>query len=164
MEVLFSDSTFWVLLSTLCCLFVLVKYGWSVVVNSLDQRSQKIKKNLEEAEKLKTEAQEVLAQYQRKHRDAMKEADAIIIEMQQRVEQERYKAQEQLAQIIKFHETQAKQRIERIEEESIAEIRAKIVDLALEKAQKKLEAANLDKVSTDEAIKRTVSEIKKTVH
>lgn len=159
----FNDSTFWVLLSTLCCVALLVKYATPVILSSLDQRSNKIRQQLEEAEKLKSEAQELLAQFQRKHRDAMKEADRIIAEAQIQVEQERHKAKIQLNEQIKEYEIQAKQRIERIEEETIADIKGKISDLAVEKATKKLEVANLDKIGTQDNIKRTVNALKKSL-
>lgn len=161
---LFSDATFWVLISTVCCVALIVKYAKQVVLDSLDDRSDKIRQRLEDAEKLKSEAQELLAQFQRKHRDAMKEADSIIAEAQQRVEQERHKAKLQLAENIKLYETQAKQRIARVEEETVAAIKGKIADLAVQKATKKLEVANLDKLGTDDTIKRTVDAVKKTLH
>ena len=161
---LLNDATFWVLLSTICCVGLIVKYSARAVLNGLDGRSDKIRKRLEEAEKLKTEAQELLAQFQRKHRDAMKEADNIIAQAQQRVDQENEKAKQQLADNIKMYETQAKQRIKLAEEEMIAQVKGKIADLAVQKATKKLEAANLDTLGTDDTIKRTVRAVKKTLH
>ena len=160
----FSDVTFWVLISTICCVALIVKYTRQTILDSLDDRSDKIRQRLEDAERLRSEAQELLAQYQRKHRDAMKEADSIIAEAQQRVDQERRKAKQQLLESIKIHEEQAKQRIARVEEETLAEIKGKIADLAVQKASKKLEAANLDKLGTDDTIKRTVQAIEKTLH
>jgi len=161
---LFADAKFWIFLSTVCCVALIVKYTRNPITESLDKRSDKIRQRLEEAEKLKSEAQELLAQFQRKHRDAMKEADNIIAEAQQRVEQERYKAKKELTESIKLYEAQAKQRIARVEEETLSKIRGKIADLAVEKAKKKLEAANLDKLGTDDTIKRTVEAVKKTLH
>jgi len=51
---------------------------WKALSQMLDRRSLKIKSDLDEAQKLKDEAQALLAEYQRKQRDAMREAEEII--------------------------------------------------------------------------------------
>ena len=164
MAALFSDSTFWVLLSTIVCVYFILKHSWGVITASLDDRTDKIKKQLEDAERLKVEAQEQLARYQRKHKNTMKEADAIIAGAQQRVTQLEEKAAQELHSTIKKYELQARERIELAEKEAIAEIKGKIADLAVEKATAKLKAANLNKLGDDDTIIRTVDALKKTLH
>src|SRR6478736_5737156 len=75
---LFHDPEFWVLVA-----FLIVVVGGAVKVGpsigkSLDERAERIKAELDEARRLREDAQRTLAEYQLKQRDALKEAEAII--------------------------------------------------------------------------------------
>src|SRR5919204_453266 len=48
------------------------------ILDALDQRSARIKAELDEALRLKEEAQKLLAEYQRRHQEAEREGEAII--------------------------------------------------------------------------------------
>lgn len=78
-----EDSQIWLLFSFLIFCFILVKYGKSAILNMLDSRIEGIRSELETSESLRVEAQELLAQYQRKQRDAEQEAEAIIAKAEQ---------------------------------------------------------------------------------
>ena len=73
------DAEFWVAVAFVAFLGVLVYFGvHEMMAKYIDQRRDRIKGELDEALRLKEEAQALLAQYQRKQRDAEKEAAAII--------------------------------------------------------------------------------------
>ncbi len=77
---IFSDPTFWVAVSFFLFFgFLFWKKVPGMIARALDERADKIKAQLEEARTLKEEAQVLLAQYQRKHRDAEKEAEAMMV-------------------------------------------------------------------------------------
>ncbi len=78
LEALSHDTNLWLVFSFAIFLFILVKAGKGALVTAVDGRIDKIKRELEEAENLHTEAQELLAQYQRKHANAVAEADEIL--------------------------------------------------------------------------------------
>ena len=76
---LIADPAFWVALAFVIFTGLLIwKKIPSKVAKTLDERADKIRAQLEEARALKEEAQSLLAQYQRKHRDARKEAEAMM--------------------------------------------------------------------------------------
>src|SRR5260370_9001891 len=73
------DAEFWVAVAFVAFLGVLIYFGvHEMMVKYIDQRRDRIKAELDEALRLKEEAQALLAQYQRKQREAEQEAAAII--------------------------------------------------------------------------------------
>ena len=75
---MFSDPTFWTAVAVVLFIALVAKPVSRMATKALDERAEKIKAELDEAERLRNEAQDLLAQYQRKQRDAAKEAEAII--------------------------------------------------------------------------------------
>lgn len=51
---------------------------WKMIVTGLDQRSIRIKGQLDEAQKLRDEAQALLNEYQRRQKEAAQEAEGIL--------------------------------------------------------------------------------------
>src|ERR1017187_3909816 len=73
------DAEFWVAVAFVVFLGGLVYFGvHEMMVKYIDQRRKRIRAELDEARRLKEEAQALLAQYQRKQREAEQEAAAII--------------------------------------------------------------------------------------
>ena len=66
---MFEDPEFWVLLAFVIFIGVLVKFGVpKMALSALDERGERIKQALDEAQRLRSEAQAVLAQYQQEAR------------------------------------------------------------------------------------------------
>ncbi len=152
---LLSNTTFWVWVSTILFVIIAWKKGAKPITEILDARTDRIRKELEEAEKLRVEAQEILADYQRKYRDAMKTADEIIenaSERASRIEKDMLsKMDEELAR----KENQLVERIERAEKAAIKEIRFKAADIATSTV-KSILSSEMDKKDNeliDDAIK-----------
>src|SRR5215475_9457058 len=73
------EAEFWVALAFFAFLGVLAYFGvHNHLLNGIDDRRKRIRSELDEARRLKEEAQALLAQYQRKHREAEQEAAAIL--------------------------------------------------------------------------------------
>ncbi len=73
-----QDPTFWVLVSFVIFVALVWKPGSKAVAQMLDDRAEKIRSDLEKAAKLREEAQALFAEYQKKQRDALKDAEAIV--------------------------------------------------------------------------------------
>ena len=93
--------------------------GTKKLTAGLDQRSEAIRKQLDETQNLREEAQAALASYQRQQRDALAEADEIVA--QAKVDAERLKLQSEtvLTATIKRREEQAVERIAQAEATAI---------------------------------------------
>ena len=160
---LLQDSTFWVLISTVIFAIVAWKKGREPLLEILDARSERIRKELEEAERLRVEAQEVLADYQRKHRDAMETANEIIETASEKaacMEQDmEVRMQDELAR----REQQLVDRIARAEQAAIKEIRFKAADIATSTVETILKEQMKDKDSEliEDAIKTLPKKLQK---
>ena len=80
------DATFWV--GAAFVLFVGILFYLKVpgmLTSALDERAKKISDDLDQARELREEAQVLLATYQRKQRDALKEAEEIIAHCRERL-------------------------------------------------------------------------------
>jgi len=132
----FSDAHNWVLISTLIFVFFAIKKGKAPLTEMLDKRSVQIENDLNEAEKLRVEAQELLADYQRKHRDAIKTADQIIEQAKDQIELIREEADQKLENALARREKQLLERINRAEIAAMQEVRDQAADMAARAARK----------------------------
>jgi F-type H+-transporting ATPase subunit b len=122
------DTGFWVLLSTLGFALLAFKLGRKPVLALLDGRTAKIRADLEEA-------QELLADSQKKHRDAIQTSQKIIDaarETSLRIQQD---AEQKLSDSMKRKEAQLLERIKRAEVAAVEELRHQAADLAAKSAE-----------------------------
>jgi F-type H+-transporting ATPase subunit b len=151
-----SDPTFWVLVSFVIFVALVWKPGSKAVAQMLDDRSEKIRSDLEKAAKLREEAQALFAEYQKKQRDALKDAEAIIKAAKDEAEALSKQAAADLETSLKRREQLALQRIAQAEAQATADVRAAAVDLAMAATRKvltdKLDAGRQDAL-IDAAIK-----------
>ena len=78
MEILQHNTTLWVAFSFVIFVALAVKFGGKGIIGALDKKIAEIKSEIETAERLKAEAQALLADFQTKQRDAEKAAAEII--------------------------------------------------------------------------------------
>jgi F-type H+-transporting ATPase subunit b len=148
------EPEFWVAVSFFIFIGVLVYFGVHMkVVSALDARALLISKELEEARRLREEAENVLADYRRKLGDVVTEVDNITAlattEAKTLAAETRQSLKEYFDRRIKL----AEEKIARAEMEAVREFRRVAVDAAIAAAQN-LIAAKL----TPDLAKKLVSE------
>ncbi len=158
-----QDSNIWYLFSFIIFVGIIIKFGLPAFNKLLDTRIEQIRKDLEEAENLRVEAQEMLAQYQRKHRDAVKESEKIISTAKENAKQFKEKAEAELEEIIKRRETQLEDRLERMKQNAINEIQAHAADLAVN-ATKQIIIDKLDKKANSRLVEQSIMNIENNIH
>jgi F-type H+-transporting ATPase subunit b len=140
----FANPHTWVNIGGLIFLAFAGPKIWKALSQMLDQRAIKIKADLDEAQKLKDEAQALLGEYQRKQKDALKEA-AEIIETAKLVAQRQAKdAAANLDAALQRREKLALDKITQAEAAAIAEVRREAVDVATAAARKIITASHND--------------------
>lgn len=132
---LFQDPSFWVGLAFILAIALIYKPAAKAISASLDTRANAIRVQIEEARKLREDAQALLAEYQRKQRDAMAEAEKIIQLAKEEAVRMRADAEEDLTRSIERRKRQALERIAQTEAQAIAQVRNTAVDVALEAAE-----------------------------
>jgi F-type H+-transporting ATPase subunit b len=130
---------------------------------ALDGRAEKIKDELDEAVRLREEAQTLLAGYERQQNEALKEAEGIIAHARDEAERQAVHATEALEELVQRREAQAIDRIARAEEEATAGVRAAAVDLAVQ-ATRRLLTSELNEDRRGKLIDDTIGEIDDKLH
>lgn len=148
------EPEFWVAVSFFIFIGVLVYFGVHMkVVSALDARALLISQELEEARRLREEAENVLADYRRKLGDVVTEVDNITAlattEAKTLAAETRQSLKEHFDRRIKL----AEEKIARAEMEAVRELRSDAVDAAIAAAQNLIAA----KLTPDRA-KKLVSE------
>ena len=110
--------------------------GTKKLTAGLDQRADAIRKQLDETQNLREEAQAALASYQRQQRDAMAEADEIVAQAKADAERLKVQAENVLTATIKRREEQAVERIAQAEATAIKDVRDQAIELAIGVATK----------------------------
>jgi F-type H+-transporting ATPase subunit b len=98
--------------------------------SGLDKRAERIKTELDEARRLREEAQALLAEYQRKQREAEAEAAAIVASAQADAERLIKEGEQKVADFVARRTKMAEQKIAQAEAQAAAEVRAAAADAA----------------------------------
>ena len=156
---LLRDPEFWVGIGTLIFLAIIVwKRVPALIASSLDARAAAIAKELEDARRLRTEAEALLAEYQAKRASADREASSIIAEAKAEAERFGAEARAAITAQITRRGKQAEEKIAQAEAQAVADVRAIAADAAITAAEK-LIAARLDDTRAAELVKRALGEI-----
>ena len=86
---------------------------------------------MDEAARLREEAQEILAANKRKQQEAAKEAEAFVVKAKEEAKRLREQAKKQLEHDLERRKQLAEERIAQAEARAIAEIRSMAADVAL---------------------------------
>jgi F-type H+-transporting ATPase subunit b len=132
------------LISTIIFALIVWAKGRKPLLDMLDARTARIRSELEEATRLKNEAQQLLADYQKKHSDAVQTAQKIIDNARESVALMQKAAEEKLVENLKHREARLLERIARAEAAAVQELRHQAADIAAAAAGQLLTEA-LDK-------------------
>lgn len=132
-----SDPTFWVFVALAIVIGIAVVMRVpALVAKMLDARADAIRTELEEARRLREEAQELLASYQRKQREAEAEAEGIVARAKKDAKALAATARTELTERIDRRTALAEARIAQAEAHAAAEVKALAADLAADAAAK----------------------------
>lgn len=155
-----GDATFWALVALIIFLAVVVYLKVpGMIGKALDDRAEKIRNELEEARKLREEAQALLAEYQKKRKEAEKEAGDIVDAAKREAEMITTEAKQKTEEYVARRTALAEQKIAQAEADAMDEVRGSAVDMALAAATKIIG----DKVTGDTAtdlFKKSLDEVK----
>lgn len=132
----FSDPTFWVAVGFLIFVVLTVRPIAKAALTALDDRAERIKAQLDEAQTLREEAQRTLAEYERKQRDAVAETEKIIEHAKEEAKRIRDEAEAELERSLARRAQQAEEKIGQAEAAALKEVRDQAVDLAVAAAAK----------------------------
>ena len=155
------DATFWVAVSFF--LFVGVLLYFKVpqkIFTTLDESINKIRKDLEEAEKLKEEAKNILSDYEAKLDKSKVEIDLMIKNAQKESESNIIKINDQFHKIFENRKKMAEEKIKQMKLQATKDIKNYSVEVAII-ALEKIIKNSIDKKKLDKIYVSSVNEAKK---
>jgi F-type H+-transporting ATPase subunit b len=159
----FSNPENWVALGFLAFIALVGKRAYAFIGSALDQRSAAIKSNLDEALRLREEAQSLLASYQRKQREAESEAKDIIDRAKAEAESMAQDAVEAIEASVKRRSELALDRIGQAEAKALKQVRETAIDMAIRGAER-LIIEGLDETKADKMVDDAIKDLGKKLH
>lgn len=130
------DNSFWATVGLVIFIGVALYAGLPRAITSmLDNRIKKIEDDLNEAKRLREEAQALLADYGRKRKEAESEAEDIITAAQEEATRMREEAEETLKDMVARRTKTVEEKIAQAEATALSEVRARSADVAIEAAR-----------------------------
>jgi F-type H+-transporting ATPase subunit b len=156
----FAEPEFWVAVAFVIFVGVLIYVGVpKMVTKALDDRAKRVQDELNEARRLKEEAQKLLAEYKAKQRQADDEAAAIVAGAKAEAERFAVEAKAKMEEFVARRAKMAETKIAQAEAQAIADVRAAAADAAVSAAEKILTESVKGKVA-DDLLTRGISEMK----
>ena len=145
-----ADAEFWVAIAFVLFVAVLFKLGaHRVIIGALDDRGARIKAELDEARRVREEAQALLADYQRRRGEADREAEAIVVAARAEAERLAAEAKTKVEDFVTRRTKMAEAKIAQAEAQALADVRAAAADAAVAAAERILSDTAKGKVADD---------------
>lgn len=155
-----EDATFWALVALVIFLGIMVYLKVpGTVTSALDKRADTIRKELDEARRLREEAQVLLADYQRKGREAEAEAEEIVEQAKREAEALTAESARRLEEYVASRTKLAEDKIAQAESQALQEVRALSADVAIAAAEKIL-GAKVKGETANALIARSIGDVK----
>ncbi|MEQ8379325.1 F0F1 ATP synthase subunit B family protein [Parvibaculum sp.] len=161
---MFATPEFWVLVSFLGFVGLVLYYKVPGMVGGmLDKRAADIAAELDEARRLREEAQQLLASYQRKQREAMKEAEDIVTQAKAEAEQLAKETRANMEAQVDRRTKLAEDKIAQAETQAINDVRATAAEVAVGAARRVI-ADKVDASKDAQLIEKSISDLASKLH
>jgi len=160
----FAHPTIWVFLAIVLVIAGAMYKGiHKVIAKALDDRADGIRSELEEARKLREEAQALLATFQRKQAEAEEQAKDIVKQARLDAETMASQARKDLKERLERRAEQAVAKIKNAEIQAMADVKARAVDLAA-KAAEQILRNDLSRADHGILVKNGITEMGKALN
>ena len=159
------DSAFWVAVSFFIFLGVLIYFKIPQKIKSLlAENILNIKNQINEAEKLKEEAKNILIEHEKKISNSKSEVNKMIAKANEESEKNVIKKNEEFHNIMENRKKSTEERIKQLKSQALKDIKNASVKIAIESVEKllknSLDKSKLDKIYIS-SIEETKLELKK---
>ncbi len=155
-----QDPTFWVAVGMVGFLAMLAYLGVpKLITKALDDRADAIKNELDEARRLKEEAQSLLAEYERKQKAATEEAQSIIAQAKEEAEALAVETEKKLEETIDRRTKMAENKILQAQLQARKNVQAYAADIAVQ-ATEQILSSDLSKAKANSLIDDSIASLK----
>jgi F-type H+-transporting ATPase subunit b len=157
-------ATLWVFFGLLVVLGIMVYMKVpGMLVKALDDRAAKIRAELDEARRLREEAEALLKEYQKKRGNAESEAEAIIEQAKREAEALAAESRARIEDYVVRRTKAVEARIAQAESQAVTEVRSRAIDVATAAAGRILADEAKGKIG-DELVERSIDQVRKSLN
>ena len=154
------DATFWVTISFFIFLGILIYFKIpQKIIETLEQNILNIKNQLTEAEKLREDAKNILAEHEKKISNSKKEVKDMIDKANEDAEKNIIKTNEEFHKLMENRKKGAEDRITQLKNQAVKDIKNASVKIAIESVEKLIKNS-IDKSKLDKIYSSSIEETK----
>ena len=154
------DATFWVMISFFVFIGLLIYFKIPQKIKvTLDENISTIKSQIDEADKLKEDAKNILAEHEKKISNSKKEVALMISKANEEAEKNVLKTNKDFHNLVETRKNNAELKIKQLKDQALKDIRNASVKIAIESVEKLIKNS-LDKSKLDKIYSSSIEETK----
>jgi len=154
------DATFWVMVSFFLFIGLLIYFQIpQKIKSSLDENIGGIKNQIDEADKLKEDAKNILTEHEKKISNSKAEVELLISKANEQAEKNIIKTNQNFHNLMDNRKKNAEERIKQLKNQALKDIKNTSVKIAIESVEKLLKNS-LDKSKLDKIYTSSIEETK----
>ena len=154
------DATFWVMISFFLFVGLLIYFQIpQKIKTTLDENIINIKNQIDEADKLKEDAKNILAEHEKKISNSKAEVKLMITKAGEKAEKNIIKTNQDFHNLMENRKKNAEERIKQLKNQALKDIKNTSVKIAIESVEKLLKNS-LDKSKLDKIYTSSIEETK----
>ena len=154
------DATFWVMISFFIFIGLLVYFKIpQKIKTTLDENISNIKNQIDEADKLKEDAKNILTEHEKKISNSKVEVKLMVDKANEAAEKNVIKTNQDFHNLMENRKKNAEERIKQLKNQALKDIKNTSVKIAIESVEKLLKNS-LDKSKLDKIYASSVEETK----
>jgi F-type H+-transporting ATPase subunit b len=126
----------WTIVVFLISLFILRKWVFPLIGEALDKRAKTIEGEIDAAERMRVQADEILAEYRERLKEARSQSDEIVQRARQSAESHEHEAKERGQELLAEAARRAERDIDAATERALEGIRKEVADLTVMATEK----------------------------
>ena len=154
------DATFWVMISFFAFIGLLIYFKVpNKIKATLDENIKKIKGQIDEANKLKEDAKNILTEHEKKISNSKAEVKQMISNANEQAEKNVIKTNQEFNNLMESRKKNAEERIKQLKNQALKDIKNASVRIAIESVEKLIKNS-LDKSKLDKIYSSSIEETK----
>ena len=154
------DATFWVMISFFAFIGLLIYFKIPQKIKStLDQNINSIKNQIDEADKLKEDAKNILTEQEKKISNSKAEVKQMMSRASEEVEKNVIKTNQDFHNLMETRKRNAEERIKQLKNQALKDIKNASVKIAIESVEKLIKNS-MDKSKLDKIYSSSIEETK----
>jgi len=153
-----TNELVWGTLSFVVLFYLLVRFAFPPVKKMMEDRTNRIRKDLDDAQSVRSEAEAILADYQRQLADARGEANRVIEEARQTADRLRADLLQRAEADVAELRRRSEEDIRAAQQQALADLQVSVKGLVIELAEKVVER-NLDRETNMALIESYIAQL-----